>query len=257
MVDKGDQGLDEMPPSSFEEISLNEEGVPPQPPPGPNIENIFENSGEDVSEDGEEQSTETADTLVVSTLNAVGQALYDDTRCLVGLSQKVQGHTVYCGYPKNSCPRHKHTELQSTLGKRGPVGVYQQLPNSKGVVYDAIANTYMTHSEYEGRRKANHDLLTRLGSSPQKEATESLLRPRREPAIRIDTSPPGPRATRVGDWSRNLPETPHAGWRRWRSSFKPVGNIDGQGRLSLGCPDIPSTGKQGCECAPSRAESPG
>jgi hypothetical protein len=158
-------------------------------------------------------------------LNAVGQALYDDTRCLVGLSQKVQGHTVYCRYPKNSCPRRKHTELQSTLGKRGPVGVYQQLPNFKGVVYDAIANTYMTQSEYEGRRKANHDLLTRLGSSPQKEATESLLRPRRKPAIRIDTSPPGPWATRVGDWSRNLPETPHAAGRLVKAA--PQGGEDG------------------------------
>jgi hypothetical protein len=39
--------------------------------------------------------------------------LSDDTRCLVDLSQKVKGHTIYCGIPLEICPRQKHQELQT------------------------------------------------------------------------------------------------------------------------------------------------
>jgi hypothetical protein len=173
---------------------------------------VDEESDEDPSEDDEEEkSQDTIDTQVVEELNVVGQALYDDTRCLIGLSLKVKGHQLYCGYPKRSCPRRKHRELQTEPGRRGPTGVYQQLPNGKALVHDAVASTRITPEDWENQRQVNHELLLRLGASPQKSLTETLLKPPSTPRVRIDTThQSGPRNQFIASISKGLPASSSA-----------------------------------------------
>jgi hypothetical protein len=146
----------------------------------------------------------------VDELNVVGEAHYDDSRCLVILTTPVKGHELLCGYPKESCRRPKHRVLQTLSGRRGMTGVYQQLPNGKGVVHDAVADTRRTVEEVEASRLQNLSLLEALRSSPEKALAELQAKPRSRPTVRIDTSTPatGPRKTRLQSWAKDLPETP-------------------------------------------------
>jgi hypothetical protein len=121
MVEKGDQGLDVTPTSSSDEDLRRPLEAPPGTPMTWAIEEDDVESDDDLSESGvEERSQGTADTVVVDDLPMIGQAHYDDTRCLVILSMKVGGHELYCGYPRGSCPRRKHKELQLAPERRSP-----------------------------------------------------------------------------------------------------------------------------------------
>jgi hypothetical protein len=206
MVEKGDQEPDETPPSSFEDAITPIYGPHPLEIPDANRD---DESDDDESEDDDEaKSLATVDTVVVDALNVVGLALYDRSRCLVELSQKVKGHHIYCGHPRHTCPRPKHRVLQEIPGKTGPTGVYQQLPNAKGTGFDAVADTLTSIEELETQRQANRANLEQIGASNSKMASEDAARTRSPPVVRIDTTPRGPRASQISDWSKNLPETP-------------------------------------------------
>jgi hypothetical protein len=113
-------------------------------------------SDDDLSEDDDDLGSRgTDDTQVVSDLNVQGLASFDATRCLVELTQKVKGHAILCGHLRASCTRPKHQKLQKELGRRGEEGYYQELPNSKGTVYDAVADTYMSHQAWTDQRESN------------------------------------------------------------------------------------------------------
>jgi hypothetical protein len=74
MVEKGDQGFDETPPSSFEEVPLG----PPRPRTRGAVAEeciaIGEDSDDDPSEDEEERSQDTIDTQVVTDLMGLARA---------------------------------------------------------------------------------------------------------------------------------------------------------------------------------------
>jgi hypothetical protein len=153
---------------------------------------------------------ETADMVVVDALKVIGLADYDETRCLIALSQTVQGHTIYCGHPKASCPRPKHRILQRTLGRRGQTGVYQQLPNSQGTTCDAVADTRLSTEEWAQQQHANRVMLETVAASPEKIRLEEQYKPRAPKQVQIDTSSPGPRARKLQTWAQDLPQTPTA-----------------------------------------------
>jgi hypothetical protein len=127
--------------------------------------------GEDDSDDDQSEPDEdvtlqgTDDTQVVSNLNVQGMAMYDGTRCLLELAQRVKGYAILCGHLRVSCPRRKHRELQKIEGRRGHEGYYQQLPNSKGTINDAVADTdsYLLPQAWVDLRQSNRVMLTRLG----------------------------------------------------------------------------------------------
>jgi hypothetical protein len=208
MVEKGDKGLDETPLSSFEDVPSTA-GESPSPNTGiPFVENV--DSDDDLSEDEPDAlSQDTVDTQVVEGLNVVGYGVYDDTRCLVSLALRVKGHELYCGYAGGTCPRPKHNALRVAPGRRGPPGVYQQLPNSKGTVHDAVADTRTTPEALEESRLQNRSLLKSLGSSPEKTQAELLTKPRSTPVVQLNPTPTtGPRQSRIQAWSQGLPATP-------------------------------------------------
>jgi hypothetical protein len=223
MVEKGDQGLDEMPSSSFEEASR----LKRLRPATLDVEITPDESDDDESEDEEDVvSQATVDTAVVTDFKAIGLAMHDTTRCMVELALKVQGHHLYCGHLRHSCPRRKHRILQEIPGKTGSPGVYQQLPNTKGTICDAVADTLTTLEALEEQRQANRALLEKLGASKSKTAAEEAAKTRSDPVVRIDTTPRGPRATQVSGWARHLPQTP--------SSIKPTpGASSGQQSSTL------------------------
>jgi hypothetical protein len=214
MVEKGDKGLDATPTSSPEGAPANS-GV--APPMGPRTRSTVESSDDsDVDESEselEDKSLGSDDTRVVDKLHCVGQANYDDTRCLVRLSLRVDGHALYCGHPRGTCPRPKHKILQQVPERRGVPGIYQQLPNASGGVHDAVADTLASEAEVKAQRAENRNLLSALGTSPEKQLTEQQAKPRLSPQVR--TTPPspasGPRAERIQTWAHGLPDTPTAG----------------------------------------------
>jgi hypothetical protein len=117
MVEKGDQGLDETPPSSFEEVPLG----PPRPRTRGAVAEegiaIGDDSDDDPSEDEEERSQDTVDTQVVTDLNVVGQGDYNDTRCLIGLlllRSRAINFTV--GIPGNHVPGRNTASYNQSLG---------------------------------------------------------------------------------------------------------------------------------------------
>jgi hypothetical protein len=215
MVEKGGQGLDETPTSSFEEVSRLESLRPASLP----VTTEPEESDNDESEDDDLGSQPTVDTNVVSDYKAAGLALYDHTRCLVELAMKVKGHPLYCGYPRQSCSRPKHRILQEIPGKTGSPGVYQQLPNTKGTVFDAVVDTLTTNAELEEQQQTNRALLEKLGASKVKKAAEDVAKTRSAPVVRIDTTPKGPRVIQVSGWARQLPQA--------SSSLKPPPGSNG------------------------------
>jgi hypothetical protein len=205
MVEKGDKGLDETPPSSFEEASQLERLRLAML----NVENSSEESDNDESEDEEDVTSQaTVDTNVVTDYKAMRLALYDNTRCLVELALKVQSHYLYCGYPRQSCPRPKHRILEEMPGKIGATGVYQQLPNAKGTVFDAVVDTLTSVEALEEQWQANWASLEQLGASKVKQAAEEAAKNHSAPVVRIDTAPRGPRLTQMSGWTRDLPQTP-------------------------------------------------
>jgi hypothetical protein len=173
-----------------------------------------EDSDDDLSEADEDLTSQgTDDTQVVSDLHVQGMAVFDSTRCLVELSQKVKGHALPCGHLCVSCPRPKHTVLQTQAGRRGQEGYYQELPNAKGTSHDNVADTYVSHQAWIESRQSNRAVLTMLGQdqSPGKAALDSSsLKARSAPVVRIDTTPKGPRATQLQTWATVLPATPMA-----------------------------------------------
>jgi hypothetical protein len=216
MVEKGDKSLDLTPSSSVEEGAISDI-PPPMVPRATTVTERTDDSDDDFSEsEEEERSQATADTTVVGVLKVIGQAKYDDGRCLVILSQKVDGHELYCGYPKGSCSRPKHRRLQQVPSRRGRPGIYQQLPNGKGLVHDAVADTWVTPEEVAEQRSQNRTLLSSLGKSPENERSELQAKPKATPIVRVDTNiqSPGPRAERIAALSKGLPETP-----RTRTAF--------------------------------------
>jgi hypothetical protein len=123
-----------------------------------------DDSDDDISESDEDFASQgTDDTQVVTDLNVQGMALYIDTRCLIELSQWVKGHAILCGHPRDSCPRRKYLELQKLYGRRGQGGYYQQLPNTKGTINDAVANSFLTPQAWVEMRQSNRIMLTKLG----------------------------------------------------------------------------------------------
>jgi hypothetical protein len=156
-------------------------------------------------------SQSTDDTQVVTDLNVQGSmALYDDTRCLIKLSQRVKGHDILCGHPCDSCPRRKHLELQKVSGRRGQEGYYQQLPNTKGTINDAVADSFLTPQAWVEMRQSNRIMLTKLGQeqSEGKAKMEESLKTRSQPVVRIDTTPRGPRAQQLQAWAAPMPMPP-------------------------------------------------
>jgi hypothetical protein len=159
-----------------------------------------DDSDDDISEPDEDFTSQgTDDTQVVTDLNVQGMALYDDTRCLIELSQRVKGHAILCGHPRDSCPRRKHLELQKLSGRRGQEGYYQQLPNTKGTINDAVADSFLTLQAWVYMRQNNRIMLTKLGQeqSEGKAKKEESLKPRSQPVVRIDTTPCGPHAQQL------------------------------------------------------------
>jgi hypothetical protein len=192
MVEKGDQGLDETPTSSFTETSPIERLSVGHL----TVDTTGDESDDDESEDEEDEASRTtADTEVVSAFKVIGLGLCDNTRYLVELTQKVKGHHLYCGYLRHSCPRPKHCVLQEISGKTGPTGVYQQLPNAKNTCFDAISNALTSIDDLEAQRLANRVNLEKIGASKSKVTSELAAKPRDPPVVRIDSTPRGPRAS--------------------------------------------------------------
>jgi hypothetical protein len=110
MVEKGDQGLDETPSSSFEEIPLTAGIARATEVELPTVEDV--DSDDDRSkEEADEALQGRADTKMVDELNVISQAHYDDSGCLVILSTQVKGHSILYGFPKASCSPTKHRVL--------------------------------------------------------------------------------------------------------------------------------------------------
>jgi hypothetical protein len=206
MVEKGDQGPDETPTSSFTDTSPIERFS------GVNLTvdtTGDDESDEDESEDEEDEASRTtADTELVSEFKAIGLGLYDHTRCMVELSQKVKGHHLYCGHLRHSCPRPKHRVFQEIPGKAGPPGVYQQLPNAKNTCFDAVADTLTSIEDLKAQRQANRANLEKIGASKSKAASEIAAKPKELPVVRIDSTPRCPRASQISGWSKHLLLTP-------------------------------------------------
>jgi hypothetical protein len=68
-----------------------------------------------------------------------------------------------------------------------------------------MVDTHSTPEEFEATRRMNRDLLTKLGTSPKKELTEDLFKPRQTPVVHLmEPEPsPGPRATQMKAWTRD------------------------------------------------------
>jgi hypothetical protein len=143
-------------PADTEGMSTRARATPSDVPPVRSDDLSDDESDDDVSEPDEDLTSQaTDDTQVVSDLHVQGMGMFDDTRCLVNLSQKVKGHKIYCGHPREICPRRKYQELQTVSGRRGTEGYYQQLPNSKGTVNDAVADTFLTPQAWVETRQSN------------------------------------------------------------------------------------------------------
>jgi hypothetical protein len=127
MVEKGDKGFESTPPSSADQATYADIARPIVPHTT-TITERDDDSVDDTSESElENRSQDTADTTVVDKLKVVGQASYDDSYCLVILAARVNGHELFCGYPKGSCPRPKHGILCKRADQQGTPGIYQQL----------------------------------------------------------------------------------------------------------------------------------
>jgi hypothetical protein len=137
-------------------------------------------------------------------------ALFTEAHCLVELTQRVKGHPILCGHPKETCSQPKHRALQGQLGRRGRPGCYQQLPIKRNSTVDAVGDTYVSPEDWATQQQQNREMLAQLGQaqSAGKTAMEDALKQRSDPVVRIDTTPRGPRAERVQNWARDLPETP-------------------------------------------------
>jgi hypothetical protein len=180
MVEKGDQGLDETPTSSFTETSPIECFSVGHL----TVDTTGDESGNDEWEKEKDEASRTmADTKLVSEFKAIGLGLYDHMWCLVELSQKVKGHHLYCGCLQHSCPCPKHCVCQEIPGKTGPPGVYQQLPNAKNTCFDAVADTLTSIEDLEAQRQANHANLEKIGTSKSKVASEMAAKPRDPPVV--------------------------------------------------------------------------
>jgi hypothetical protein len=204
MVEKGDKGLNVTPRSSFEDVPSATGDLPV-----PSMDTtLAEDADSDYDPSGDEPdglSQDTVDTQVVDGLNVIGYGVYDDTRCLVSLALRAKGHELYCGYTRGTCPRPKHNALREAPGRRGLPGVYQQLPNVKGTVHDAVADTRTTPEAIEESRLQNRSLLASLGSSPEKIRAELSAKPHAPPVVQLNPIPTtGPRQTRLQSWSQGL-----------------------------------------------------
>jgi hypothetical protein len=105
-IDSAPDDLVEPPPSSFEEIVFAE-----TPELGDGDESDDDESVAP-EEEAPEDSVGSVDTQVVTQLEARGEKRFEDTICLVALSQKVKGKTVLCGHPRGICRRRGHQSLQ-------------------------------------------------------------------------------------------------------------------------------------------------
>jgi hypothetical protein len=153
------------------------------------------------------------DTQVVTDLDARGERRFGDDVCLVGLSQKVKGRTVYCGYPRDSCRRRSRQTLQAAVERRGSLGIYQGIENRNGTVVDAIADTFVSFEDHSAHRAANTAVLAALASSPQKRRAEEVLKPRAAALVTFVTTPTpalGPRAKKLAGLTAHLPASPRA-----------------------------------------------
>jgi hypothetical protein len=177
------------------------------------LDSNTDDSDDDLSEPDEDLTSQaTDDTQVVSDLNVQGMAAFDETRCLVELSQKVKGHALLCGHLRASCSRRKHIAIQNQPGRRGQEGYYQELPNARGTANDAVADTFLSQEAWIERRQSNRVMLTQLGQeqSPGKALMDATMKPRGKPQVRIDTTPRGPRAAQLQAWAQVSPATPQA-----------------------------------------------
>jgi hypothetical protein len=221
-TEEGSLPTEEDPPTNPTERSLRN-------PPARLSSDEDEDWDDDISEPDEDlTSLATDDTQVVVDLNIQGMALYEDNRCLLELSQRVKGHALLCGHPRENCPRRKHRELvQTAEDHRGRPGYCQQLPNAKGTTADAVSDTFMTTQAWIERRQSNRTMLTQLGQtqSAAKQRLEEQLKPKSAPVVRIDTTPQGPRAQQITAWTKSLPVTPQA--RRPITSPTPLGQVTG------------------------------
>jgi hypothetical protein len=167
--------------------------------------------------DREEGSQGTNDTDGISEFGNAGQVHYDETKCLVRLSSKVNNRTMLCGFDRDTCPRRKHQDLQSNSEKIGAVGYYIATPNSKKTVLDAIEDTHITEVDMDRHKEENRLLLEVVAGSVQKQAAEQAYKAKSPPAVQIDPTPtimgersPTVRRELMSDWLDALPATPRA-----------------------------------------------
>jgi hypothetical protein len=167
--------------------------------------------------DREEGSQGTNDTDGISEFGNAGQVHYDETKCLVRLSSKVNNWTMLCGFDRVTCPRRKHQDLQSNSEKIGAVGYYIATPNSKKTVLDAIEDTHITEVDMDRHKEENRLLLEVVAGSVQKQAAEQAYKAKSPPAVQMDPTltimgerSPTVRCELMSDWLDALPATPRA-----------------------------------------------
>jgi hypothetical protein len=167
--------------SIVEDASLDEQDVRGKP------DDVESDDG--ASDEEEEISQGTADTVGLTELGSAGQLHFGPNKCLVRLATKVQGHAILCGHPKDGCKRPKHKQLQGNPDRSGEVGIYNATPNANGAVLDAIEDTLVTEEEMEQLHRENRRRLEALGGRAQKLTTEDTIGDRSPTQVRFDTNP--------------------------------------------------------------------